>query len=101
MPYSKLYRNRIGRNISIFIKYEFNKNLRCGIAEFGFVRTYCYQCRASGIVAFFTKLPVKIKYSDGFQILGYYACTTKKGPFREADYIFLQTWFIIVSHADG
>lgn len=34
---------KVGRNIPIFIKDEFNKYLRCGIAEFGFVRTYCYQ----------------------------------------------------------
>lgn len=41
---------KVGRNIPIFIKDEFNKYLRCGIAEFGFVRTYCYQCRESGVV---------------------------------------------------
>lgn len=46
---------KVGRNIPIFIKDEFNKYLRCGIAEFGFVRTYCYQCRDSGIVAFSCK----------------------------------------------
>ena len=46
---------KVGRNIPIFIKDEFNKYLRCGIAEFGFVRTYCYQCRESGIVAFSCK----------------------------------------------
>ena len=46
---------RVGRNIPIFIKDEFNKYLRCGIAEFGFVRTYCYQCRESGVVAFSCK----------------------------------------------
>jgi hypothetical protein len=33
---------KVGRNIPIFIKDEFNKYLRCRIAEFGFVRTYCY-----------------------------------------------------------
>ena len=46
---------KVGRNIPIFIKDEFNKYLRCGIAEFGFVRTYCYQCRESGIIAFSCK----------------------------------------------
>jgi hypothetical protein len=46
---------KVGRNIPIFIKDEFNKYLRCGIAEFGFVRTYCYQCRESGVVAFSCK----------------------------------------------
>ena len=46
---------KVGRSIPIFIKDEFNKYLRCGIAEFGFVRTYCYQCRESRIVAFSCK----------------------------------------------
>jgi len=46
---------KIGRNVPIFIKDEFGKYLRCGIPEYGFVRTYCYQCRESGIVAFSCK----------------------------------------------
>jgi hypothetical protein len=46
---------KVGQNIPIFIKDEFQKYIRCGIPEFGFVRTYCYQCRESGIVAFSCK----------------------------------------------
>jgi len=46
---------RVGRTLPIFIKDEFDKFLRCGIPEFGFVRTYCYQCRESGIVPFSCK----------------------------------------------
>lgn len=46
---------RVGKNLPIFIKEEFEKFLRCGIPEFGFVRTYCYQCRESGIVPFSCK----------------------------------------------
>ncbi len=46
---------RVGRQLPIFIKDEFEKFLHCGIAEFGFVRTYCYQCKLSGIVAFSCK----------------------------------------------
>jgi len=46
---------RVGRNVPVFIKDEFRKYLRCGIPEYGFVRTYCYQCRESGIVAFSCK----------------------------------------------
>jgi hypothetical protein len=46
---------RVGRNIPAFIKDEFSKYLRCGIPEYGFVRTYCHQCRESGIVAFSCK----------------------------------------------
>jgi hypothetical protein len=45
-------RARVDKDLPIFIKDEFEKILRCGIPEFGFVRTYCYQCRMSGIVAF-------------------------------------------------
>ena len=46
---------RIGKTIPIFIKDEFEKFLRCGVPEFGFIRTYCYHCRESGIVAFSCK----------------------------------------------
>ena len=46
---------RVGKNLPIFIKDEFEKFLCCGIPEFGFVRTYCYQCRTTGIVAFSCK----------------------------------------------
>lgn len=46
---------RVGRELPLFIKEEFEKFLHCGIAEFGFVRTYCYQCKLSGIVAFSCK----------------------------------------------
>lgn len=46
---------RVGRNVPVFIKDEFRKYLRCGSPEYGFVRTYCYQCRESGIVAFSCK----------------------------------------------
>lgn len=46
---------RVGRTLPIFIKDEFEKFLKCGIPEFGFVRTYCHQCRESGIVPFSCK----------------------------------------------
>ncbi len=46
---------RVGKTLPIFIKDEFEKYLCCGISEFGFVRTYCYQCRESGIVPFSCK----------------------------------------------
>lgn len=46
---------RVGKILPIFIKDEFDKFLRCGIPEHGFVRTYCYQCRESGIVPFSCK----------------------------------------------
>jgi hypothetical protein len=46
---------RAGKTIPIFIKDEFEKFLRCGVPEFGFIRTYCYHCRESGIVAFSCK----------------------------------------------
>ena len=46
---------RTGKTIPIFIKDEFEKYLRCGIPEFGFVRTYCYGCQDSGVVAFSCK----------------------------------------------
>ena len=46
---------RVGRSLPIFIKDEFAKFLQCGIPEFGFVRTYCHQCRESGIVPFSCK----------------------------------------------
>ena len=46
---------RVGKSIPHFIKDEFDDFLKCGLPEFGFVRTYCYQCRDSGIVAFSCK----------------------------------------------
>src|ERR1035438_6112993 len=46
---------RVGKTLPLFIKDEFEKFLHCGIPEFGFVRTYCYGCRASGIVPFSCK----------------------------------------------
>lgn len=46
---------RVGRNIPIFIKDEFSKYLQCGMPEFGFIRTYCHQCRDSSVVAFSCK----------------------------------------------
>ena len=46
---------RVGRSLPAFIKDEFEKFLRCGIPEHGFVRTYCHQCRESGIVPFSCK----------------------------------------------
>ena len=46
---------RVGKTIPVFIKDEFEKFLRCGVPEFGFIRTYCYHCRESGIVAFSCK----------------------------------------------
>lgn len=46
---------RVGKTLPIFIKDEFEKFLHCGIPEYGFIRTYCYQCRISGIVAFSCK----------------------------------------------
>lgn len=38
-----------------FVKNEFENYLSCGIPENGFVRTYCYTCRLTGIVAFSCK----------------------------------------------
>ena len=46
---------RVGRTLPIFIRDEFDKFLKCGIAEHGFIRTYCFSCRYSGIVAFSCK----------------------------------------------
>lgn len=46
---------RVGKSLPLFIKYEFSKFLQCGIPEFGFIRTYCHQCRESGIVPFSCK----------------------------------------------
>jgi len=46
---------RVGKTLPIFIREEFEKFLRCGIPEHGFIRTYCYQCRLSGIVPFSCK----------------------------------------------
>jgi len=42
-------------NIPEFVKNEFENYLNCGIPENGFVRTYCYTCRLTGIVAFSCK----------------------------------------------
>lgn len=46
---------RLGKTVPHFIKDEFNEFLKCGIPEYGIVRTYCYQCRYSGVVAFSCK----------------------------------------------
>jgi hypothetical protein len=46
---------KVGKSFPLFIQDEFSKYLECGIVENGFVRTYCYQCRHSGIVAFSCK----------------------------------------------
>ncbi len=46
---------RVGKTLPIFIRDEFEKFLKCGIPEYGFIRTYCYKCRISGIVAFSCK----------------------------------------------
>ncbi len=45
----------ISHNIAEFVKNEFENYLSCGIPENGFVRTYCYTCRLTGIVAFSCK----------------------------------------------
>jgi len=46
---------RLGKNIPHFIRDEFEDYLKCGIPEFGIVRTYCHHCRYSGVVAFSCK----------------------------------------------
>lgn len=46
---------RVGKVLPHFVKDEFEDFLKCGIAEHGFVRTYCHECRYSGIVAFSCK----------------------------------------------
>lgn len=46
---------RAGKTLPIFIRDEFAKFLKCGVAEHGFIRTYCSQCQHSGIVAFSCK----------------------------------------------
>lgn len=46
---------RVGKTIPKFVKQEFDEFLKCGIPEFGVVRTYCFQCRYSGVVAFSCK----------------------------------------------
>jgi hypothetical protein len=38
-----------------FIKQTFSAYLRCGILDYGFVRTYCHHCGASEIVSFSCK----------------------------------------------
>lgn len=45
----------ISHNIPEFVKNEFENYLSCGIPENGFVRTYCYTCKLTGIVAFSCK----------------------------------------------
>ena len=45
----------ISHNIPKFVKNEFENYLSCGIPENGFVRTYCYTCKLTGIVAFSCK----------------------------------------------
>ena len=47
--------SRVGKTIPKFIHDEFQKFLDCGILENGFVRTYCYNCQHSGVVAFSCK----------------------------------------------
>ena len=46
---------RVGKRLPLFIYQEFDDYLKCGIPEFGFVRTYCYECQFSGVVAFSCK----------------------------------------------
>jgi hypothetical protein len=46
---------RVGKKLPLFIHQEFDDYLKCGLPEFGFVRTYCYQCQYSGVVAFSCK----------------------------------------------
>src|SRR3989344_322098 len=48
-------RARVNKKLPLFIHQEFDEYLKCGIPEFGFVRTYCYQCQYSGVVAFLCK----------------------------------------------
>jgi len=45
----------ISQSIPKFVKHEFENYLSCGIPENGFVRTYCYTCKLTGIVAFSCK----------------------------------------------
>ena len=47
--------SRLGKSIPHFIRDEFEDYLKCGIPEFGIVRTYCHHCRYSGVVAFSCK----------------------------------------------
>lgn len=46
---------KVGKTLPHFISDEFDDFLECGIPENGFVRTYCYACRYSGIVPFSCK----------------------------------------------
>ncbi len=46
---------RVGKAFPHFIHDEFEDFLKCGIPENGFIRTYCYQCQHSGLVAFSCK----------------------------------------------
>jgi len=48
-------KRRVGKVLPLFILDEFQNFLACGILENGFVRTYCDQCRYSGVVAFSCK----------------------------------------------
>ncbi len=54
-PVFRKSQEKSGRNFPNFIKEEFDKYLKCGIAEFGFIRTYCHHCRDSEVVAFSCK----------------------------------------------
>lgn len=46
---------KVGKVLPLFIQDEFTKFLECGIPEYGFIRTYCYHCRHSGVVPFSCK----------------------------------------------
>ena len=46
---------RVGKTLPPFIRDEFETFLKCGIPEHGFIRTYCFACRHSGIVPFSCK----------------------------------------------
>ena len=46
---------KVGKTFPHFIHDELEDFLKCGIPEYGFIRTYCYQCQHSGIVPFSCK----------------------------------------------
>jgi hypothetical protein len=54
-PHFIVEQAKVGKKLPLFIHQEFDDYLKCGIPEFGFVRTYCYQCQYSGLVAFSCK----------------------------------------------
>jgi hypothetical protein len=54
-PIFQRERSARGRSLPIFIRDEFEKFLKCGVPEHGFIRTYCQYCKHSGIVAFSCK----------------------------------------------